>query len=81
MGLKELWFFEDVVFDTRELQVDIYVGFRTGARLPCPECEGLCPVHDTAERTWRHLNFFQYPGLHPCQDAQGYVRESRHQES
>jgi len=59
LGLKEPWFVEDVVLDSRKLEVDINVGFRTGAKLTCPECGGLCPVHDTAERTWRHLNFFQ----------------------
>jgi len=53
LGLKEPWFVEDVVFDTGKLEVDIYVGFRTGAQLPCPECGGLCPVHDTAKRTWK----------------------------
>ena len=34
-----------------------------GSRFHCPEAgcgEASCPVHDTMERTWRHLNFFQY---------------------
>ncbi len=53
--MKEPWFVEDVDFDTGKLEVDIYVGFRAGAQLPCPEFGGLCPVHDTAKRTWRHL--------------------------
>ena len=28
--------------------------------LPCPECGGECPFHDRRERSWRHLNFWQY---------------------
>lgn len=61
LGLEEPWYVEDVVFDTKKLEVDIYVAFRTGARLPCPECGESCGIHDTAKRTWRHLNCFQYP--------------------
>ncbi len=26
---------------------------------PCPECGEACPAHDFADKTWRHLNFFQ----------------------
>ena len=26
----------------------------------CPRCKALFGVHDTIERRWRHLNFFQY---------------------
>src|SRR5690606_34898693 len=28
---------------------------------PCPDCKAAdCPVHDTARKTWRHLDFFQH---------------------
>ena len=35
--------------------------FQKGSKFTCPECgaEGQ-KVHDTATKTWRHLNFFQY---------------------
>lgn len=44
-------------------ELHIMIGFEPGA-LPLPR-DGLpggsaCPVHDTRERMWRHLNFFQY---------------------
>ena len=36
-------------------------GLRSGIPLPLPEGDGgACPVHDTADRTWRHLDFFQH---------------------
>ena len=42
----------------------IMIGLEPGVRFHCPEtgCRGggACPVHDTRERVWRHLNFFQY---------------------
>jgi len=31
-----------------------------GERFACPKCQALCAVHDTIERRWRHMNFFQY---------------------
>ena len=39
----------------RDGEVHVSVDFERGARF-----EG-CSVHDTVERTWRHLNFFKYP--------------------
>ncbi|MGG7135480.1 ISL3 family transposase [Bifidobacterium catenulatum] len=53
--------FRDGMDDRRELHITI--GFAPGSRFHCPETgcgEASCPAHDTTERTWRHLNFFQY---------------------
>lgn len=44
--------------DFRSLQIDI--DFKRGARFACPECGVSCPVHDTAIKNWRHLDFWQY---------------------
>jgi transposase len=35
--------------------------FQRGGKFACPECgaEGL-PAYDTVDKTWRHLNFWQY---------------------
>ena len=53
--------FRDAAGGKREPRIT--VGYGPGSRVHCPEAkcrEGSCPVHDTAERTWRHLDFFQY---------------------
>ncbi len=35
--------------------------FAAGARFECPECDlAGCKVHDTEQKTWRHLDFFQH---------------------
>lgn len=36
--------------------------FKPGSRFPVPGAthQLLCPVHDTVQKTWRHLDFFQY---------------------
>ena len=41
----------------------ITIGYGPGSRFHRPEAgcgEASCPVHDTMERTWRHLNLFRY---------------------
>jgi transposase len=59
LGIKEPIYIESVEFKNSELH--IYLNFYKGTKFACPVCEkGKCAVHDTIEKTWRHLNFFQY---------------------
>lgn len=45
-------------YDPRELVIDIE--FCPGVKFACPKCGTLCPVYDSRQKSWRHLNFFQY---------------------
>ncbi len=61
LGLSAPWRVTRTAFDGAQL--DLYLDFPRGARFPCPakDCaEGGCVVHDTADKTWRHMDFFQY---------------------
>ena len=66
LQLVEPWHVTDVEFrdtDAGGREPRITIGYGPGSRFHCPEAgcgEASCPVHDTMERTWRHLNFFQY---------------------
>jgi transposase len=60
LGLTSPWEVERLDFDAARHRLDIHIGFPRGARFPCPEGEADCPVHDTAEKEWRHLNFFEH---------------------
>jgi transposase len=61
LGLQAPWGVVDVAFDPDRGRIDFHVGFAPGARFACPHCGAEHqPVHDTRERSWRHLNFFQY---------------------
>lgn len=61
LGLQAPWHVVDVRFDQGQGRLDLRVGFERGARFACPHCAAESQaVHDTLERTWRHLNFFQY---------------------
>jgi len=41
-------------------RLDILVDFERGATFPCPVCGRPAKAHDTEEKTWRHLDFFQH---------------------
>lgn len=42
--------------------MDIFIDFKPGSKFPCSICGSeLCDVHDTIDKEWRHLDFFQYP--------------------
>jgi transposase len=47
-------------FSVEAKRLDIRVDFERGSSFPCPECGRPSKAHDTEEKTWRHLNFFQY---------------------
>ena len=69
LGLTDPWFVTEARLDLEEEKTDgvragelhLYLDFRPGGRFACSECgtTGL-EVHDTTERTWQHLNFFQH---------------------
>jgi transposase len=61
LGVEDPIYIDEVVFDGQSSELHIHMNFRSGGRFACSECDtaGL-PVHDTLDKTWRHLNFFQY---------------------
>jgi len=61
LQMNEPLYVKQVEFNAEEGELHIYIDFRKGSRFKCPVCdrENL-EVHDTHEKTWRHLNFFQY---------------------
>ena len=61
LGITSPWFVASSNFDNDKRRLDIHLDFKPGARFDCPECgAGGMAVHDTAEKTWRHLDFFQH---------------------
>lgn len=48
-------------FDINQKLLDIHLDFAKGSRFSCPTCgQSDCAVHDTDQKSWRHLNFFQH---------------------
>ena len=60
LGITSPWEVEGISFSKENKRLDIKIGFRRGATFPCPVCGTAAPVHDTIEKSWRHLNFFQF---------------------
>ena len=61
LGITSPWFVASSGFDAEKKRLDVALDFKAGSRFACPECKAEdCPVHDTVEKTWRHLDFFQH---------------------
>jgi transposase len=61
LGITSPWFVASSQFDAVKRRLDIKLDFKAGSRFDCPECNASgCAVHDTQEKTWRHLDFFQH---------------------
>lgn len=61
LGLTNPWQVVDLKFSKEDGRLDLWLDFVKGAKFPCSCGETVeGEVHDTQERTWRHLNFFQY---------------------
>ena len=60
LGLSSPWEVKDLVFTAESRRLDIRLDFPRGSSFPCPECGEPSKVHDTEEKSWRHLDFFQH---------------------
>lgn len=61
LGLTDPWFVASLDLDPKTKRLEIQIDFRRGGVFACGECgAGGCKAHDTAERRWRHLDFFQF---------------------
>jgi len=61
LGLQHPWEVIDVQFSEQERRIDFEVAFEAGSKFTCAACGAEAqPVHDTLQREWRHLNFFQF---------------------
>ncbi len=62
LGLTSPWDVDKLKFSktsTCGRQLDIYLSFPKGSKFKDETGED-CPVYDTTEKTWRHLDFFQH---------------------
>ena len=59
LGISTPWYIENVSFNMENSRLDININFKRGAKFPYKSYENL-PVHDTVNKQWRHLNFFEH---------------------
>ncbi|MBA2479152.1 MAG: transposase family protein, partial [Planctomycetes bacterium] len=61
LGLIPPWCVVRSDFRPEQRLLEMQVDFKSGARFACPDCGGKdCAVHDTVEKRWRHMDFFQH---------------------
>lgn len=61
LGLNDPWYIKDCIIDSETKKLELIIDFKVGSKFPCPSCSHKnCKSHDTKEKTWRHLNFFEY---------------------
>ncbi len=59
LGLQDPWHIKEVKFDKDNLQLDIHLSFTREHKFK-GEDGAEYTAHDTVERSWQHLNFFQH---------------------
>lgn len=60
LGLSSPWKVVSADFDPEAKSLELVIDFEPGSRFPDPESGEDCPVHDTVERSWQHLHFFEH---------------------
>ena len=61
LQIKEPLYVKHIEFQQELGELHMYIDFRKGAKFRCSVCgKEELPVYDTLDKTWRHLNFFQY---------------------
>lgn len=60
LGLSSPWKVVSADFDPEAKSLELVIDFIPGSRFRDPESGEDCPVHDTVERTWQHLHFFEH---------------------
>ena len=66
LGLAAPWAVERVELDVERSRIDLYVVWRSGSAY-CPACAAVDQkLHDHRQRSWRHLDFFQFEAYVHC---------------
>jgi len=60
LGLGSPWRVVSTDFDPVAKTLELNLDFERGARFLDPISGELCPVHDTVQRSWEHLRFFEH---------------------
>ena len=60
LGLGSGWKVIKSEMDVAGQELKIWLDFESGSQFACPRCGKFCPVHDTVDKKWRHLDFWQH---------------------
>lgn len=60
LRLESPWKVTRIEFTEKQETIKVFIDFPRGSIFKCPKCKKEVKAYDTTEKTWRHLNFFQY---------------------
>jgi len=60
LGLGRQWRVAECRFEGEPKRLELRLEHVPGEHFECPVCKDLCGIHDTIERRWRRMDFFQY---------------------
>ena len=65
LGIEEPWYVKSLQFDPDAKRLDISIDFHKGAAFTYVDLESgveyaNVKAYDTAQKEWRHLNFFEH---------------------
>lgn len=60
LGLGSGWRVAQSEMDVDSRELKIWLDFAPGSQFACPQCGEFCRVHDTVEKRWRHMDFWQH---------------------
>lgn len=60
LGLGNGWKVVNSEMDVEGKHLKLWLDFEVGSQFACAKCGEWCAVHDTVEKKWRHLNFWQH---------------------
>jgi transposase len=66
LKIEDPWYVIDYELNQKDQILDVYLDFKRGATFACPNCGAShAKVHDIVDddRTWRHMDFWQYKTL------------------
>ena len=62
--VEKPWYIHEIKFDPKAGKLEIWIGFERGSTFLYEDkalgIKGEFKAYDTTQKTWRHLNFFQY---------------------
>jgi transposase len=60
LQLEKPWFISNIDLNKEQKKLNITLDFPRGSVFRCSKCGCEVKAYDTEEKTWRHMNFFQY---------------------
>ncbi len=61
LGIESPWYIKEIEFQASSNRLDVYIDFIKGSKFMDERSGSVCKVHDTQQKSWRHLNFVRQP--------------------